>query len=95
MEEMNNIYEAEVNEVNDLVPIEVEEEETGMSTGLAMAIGGLVTAGLIIVGKKAVDGGKKLWAKHKERKAQKESESAGENVIEAEAAPVEEEVPEA
>ena len=95
MEEMNNIYEAEVNEVNELIPIELEEdEETGISTGLAMAIGGLVTAGIIIVGKKAVDGGKQLWAKHKERKAQKESESAGENaVIDAECEPVKEEVP--
>ena len=90
MEEMNNIYEAEVNEVTDLVPIEVEEE-AGMSTGMAMAIGGLITAGLIVVGKKAVDGGKKLWAKHKAKKA---IESADENVIDAEFEACEEAVPE-
>ncbi len=94
MEEMNNIYEAEVNEVTDLVPIEAEAEEAGMSTGMAMAIGGLVTAGLIFVGKKAVTGGKKLWAKRKAKKA--EQAAAKEDVIDAEFEPVEEEaVPEA
>ena len=94
MEEMNNIYEAEVNEVTDLVPIEAEAEEAGMSTGMAMAIGGLVTAGLIFVGKKAVTGGKKLLAKRKAKKA--EQAAAKEDVIDAEFEPVEEEaVPEA
>lgn len=87
MEEMNNIYEAEVIENEELIPIEAEE--AGMSTGMAMAIGGLVTAGLIFVGKKAVDGGKKLWAKHKEKKA---AEAAEEAVCEE--APAEEPVPE-
>lgn len=74
MEEMNNIYEAEVIENEELIPIEAEE--AGMSTGMAMAIGGLVTAGLIVIGKKAVDGGKKLWAKHKEKKAAEAAEEA-------------------
>ena len=93
MEEMNNIYEAEVIEGTDLIPIEAEEE-AGMSTGMAMAIGGLVTAGLIFVGKKAVTGGKKLLAKRKAKKA--EQAAAKEDVIEAEFEPVEEEtVPEA
>ena len=69
MEEMNNIYEAEVNEVTDLVPIEAETEEAGMSTGMAMAIAALGTAGLIFIGKKAVEGGKKLWSKHQDKKA--------------------------
>lgn len=88
MEEMNNIYEAEVNEVYDLVPIETEEaeEEAGMSTGMAMAVGGLITAGLIIVGKKAVEGGKKLIAKHKAKKAEaaaaKEAEAVPEEPVE-------------
>lgn len=83
MEEMNNIYEAEVIENEELIPIEAEE--AGMSTGMAMAIGGLVTAGLIFVGKKAVDGGKKLWAKHKEKKA---ADAAMENACDDE--PIEE-----
>lgn len=73
MEEMNNIYEAEVIENEELIPIEAEE--AGMSTGMAMAIGGLVTAGLIVIGKKAVEGGKKLWAKHKEKKAAEAAEA--------------------
>lgn len=89
MEEMNNIYEAEINEVNDLVPIEAEEE-AGMSTGMAMAIGGLITAGIIVIGKKAVTGGKKLIAKHKAKKAEKAAE---ENIIDAECEACEE-VPE-
>ncbi len=90
MEEMNNIYEAEVNEVNDLVPIEAEEE-AGMSTGMAMAIGGLVTAGLIVIGKKAVDGGKALWAKHKAKKAEEAATKEAEQAAEK---PAEEAVPE-
>ena len=83
MEEMNNIYEAEVNEVNDLVPIEAEAEEAGMSTGMAMAIAALGTAGLIFIGKKAVEGGKALLAKRKAKKA----EQAAEAVVEAEVVP--------
>lgn len=86
MEEMNNIYEAEVIEETELIPIEAEEE-AGMSTGMAMAIGGLVTAGLIFVGKKAVAGGKKLIAK---RKAKKAEEAAEEEAGATPEAPVEE-----
>lgn len=88
MEEMNNIYEAEVIEETELIPIEAEEE-AGMSTGMAMAIGGLVTAGLIFVGKKAVTGGKKLIAKHKAKKAETAAAKEAEEVPEA---PVEEAV---
>lgn len=87
MEEMNNIYEAEVIENEELIPIEAEE--AGMSTGMAMAIGGLVTAGLIVIGKKAVEGGKKLWAKRKEKKASEAAEEAT-----CDEAPAEEPVPE-
>ena len=90
MEEMNNIYEAEVIEETELIPIEAEEE-AGMSTGMAMAIGGLVTAGLIFVGKKAVAGGKKLIAKHKAKKAEA---AAAQEAEEAPEEPVEEVVPE-
>ena len=90
MEEMNNIYEAEVIEGTDLIPIEAEEE-AGMSTGMAMAIGGLVTAGLIFVGKKAVTGGKKLLAKRKAKKAEEAATVEAEVVTEA---PAEEPVPE-
>lgn len=90
MEEMNNIYEAEVIEETELVPIEAEEE-AGMSTGMAMAIGGLITAGIIVIGKKAVAGGKKLIAKHKAKKAEAAAAQEAENEPEA---PVEEAVPE-
>ena len=63
------IYEEETHEVEDLIPIEVDDE-AGMSTGAAFAIGALVTAGAIFIGKKAVEGGKKLWSKHQEKKAE-------------------------
>ena len=89
MEEMNNIYEVEVNEVDELVPMEVEVDEAGMSTGLAMAIGGLATAGLIFVGKKAVAGGKQLYAKYKAKKASEQTEE-GEDIIDADFEAVEE-----
>ena len=91
MEEMNNIYEAEVIEGTELIPIEAEDE-AGMSTGMAMAIGGLVTAGLIFVGKKAVTGGKALLAKRKAKKAEKEATKEAEEPVEAPAQ--EEPVPE-
>lgn len=97
MEEMNNIYEAEVNEVYDLVPIETEEaeEKAGMSTGLAIAIGTLGGIALVKLGEKVIDGGKKLIAKRKAKKA----EAAAAAAKEAESAPadapaVEEPVPE-
>lgn len=89
MEEMNNIYEAEVIESDELVPMEVEEDDAGMSTGLAMAIGGILTAGLIVVGKKAVTGGKQLYAKYKANKAA-EPTKEGEGATEADSKPVEE-----
>lgn len=63
------IDEEENTEVFDLVPIEVEEE-AGMSTGAAIAVGALATAGLIFIGKKVVEGGKKLWKKHQDKKAE-------------------------
>ena len=90
MEEMNNIYEAEVIEGTDLIPIEAEEE-AGMSTGMAMAIAALGTAGLIFIGKKAVEGGKKLLAKRKAKKAEEAATVEAEVVTEA---PAEEPVPE-
>lgn len=43
---------------------EVMEEKSGMSTGLAMVLGGLITAGAIAGGKKL----KSLWDKHKAKK---------------------------
>lgn len=91
MENMDNIYEAEVIEETELIPIEAEEE-AGMSTGMAMAIGSLATAALIVIGKKAVEGGKKLIAKRKEKKA--EAEAAKEAEQPAEAPVAEEAVPE-
>lgn len=91
MEEMNNIYEAEVIEETELIPFEAEEE-AGMSTGVAMAIGGLATAALIVIGKKAVEGGKKLLAKRKEKKAEAEATKEAEQPVEAPAQ--EEAVPE-
>ena len=90
MEEMNNIYEAEVIEGTDPIPIEAEEE-AGMSTGMAMAIAALGTAGLIFIGKKAVEGGKKLLAKRKAKKAEEAATVEAEEAIEA---PAEEPVPE-
>ena len=94
MEEMNNIYEAEVNEVNDLVPIEAEAEEAGMSTGTAMAIAALGTAGLIFIGKKVVEGGKALIAKRKAKKAEQAAAAAVEAEVVPEAPAQEEPVPE-
>ena len=94
MEEMNNIYEAEVNEVYDLVPVEAETKEAGMSTGVAMAIAAIGTAGLIFIGKKAVEGGKKLLAKRKEKKAEAAAAAALEAEVPAEAPVAEEPVPE-
>lgn len=63
------IYEAEVIEETDLIPFEAEDEEAGMSNGAAFALGALATAGIIFIGKKAVEGGKKLWSKHQDKKA--------------------------
>lgn len=91
MEEMNNIYEAEVIEGTELIPIEAEDE-AGMSTGMAMAIAAIGTAGLIFIGKKAVEGGKALLAKRKAKKAEKEATKEAEAPVEAPAQ--EEPVPE-
>lgn len=56
---MNYENEAMENEV-----YEVESEETGISTGLAMLIGaGITAAGVAVVGL-----GKKLWADYKAKK---------------------------
>ena len=56
-------YENEVME-NEMDVYEVESEESGISTGLAMLIGaGITAAGVAVVGL-----GKKLWAKHKAKK---------------------------
>lgn len=56
-------YENEVME-NEVDIYEMESEESGISTGLAMLIGaGITAAGVAVVGL-----GKKLWAKHKAKK---------------------------
>jgi hypothetical protein len=56
-------YENEVNE-NEVDIYEMEPENPGISTGLAMLIG----AGITAVGVAAVGLGKKLWANHKAKK---------------------------
>ena len=54
MEEMN-VYEEQVNETEELVPVEADiEEEAGISTGAVIAITSLATAGAIWLGKKVV-----------------------------------------
>lgn len=60
-------------EVNELVPVEeAAAESSGMSTGLAMAIGGILTAGAIAGGKKL----KKVWDNHKAKKELKLAKKA-------------------
>ena len=54
-----------VEEETDNEPEVIEEESSGMSTGLAMLIGGGIALGAVALGKKL----KKVWDK---RKAQKE-----------------------
>lgn len=60
----------EPNEVmeNEVVVVENEEavEHSGMSTGMAMVVGGLITTAVIAGVKKA----KKLWANHKAKQEQ-------------------------
>lgn len=56
-------YEDEVME-NEVDIYEMESEESGIGTGLAMLIG----AGITAAGVAAVGLGKKLWAKHKAKK---------------------------
>lgn len=69
MEEKNNemIELAEVNEP----AVEVEVEETGMSTGLAMLIGSGLTIGVIAAVKK----GREVWLRHKAKKETIEAEA--------------------
>lgn len=56
-------YENEVME-NEVDIYEMESEESGIGTGLAMLIGaGITAAGVAVVGL-----GKKLWANHKAKK---------------------------
>ena len=73
MENENMVYEAEV---MDLVPVEEETQESNasLSTGVAMLIGGALTAG-VMFGVKQV---KKAVAKHKAKKAEKKAEVAEE-----------------
>ena len=49
----------------EVIEMEPETEEKGLSTGVAMAIGALLTAGTMA----GIKGAKKLWAKHKAKKA--------------------------
>ena len=65
MEEKNNemIELVETNE--DPITTEVEVEESGMGTGLAMLIG----SGLTLAVLAGVRKGKELWSKHKAKKA--------------------------
>lgn len=85
MEEMN-VYEEQVNETEELIPVEAEiEEEAGMSNAVAFALGGLATAGAIWVVKKVTGWAKKRKAKKAaeaddyEEIPEEEDESASEN----------------
>jgi hypothetical protein len=84
------IYEGEVIEVEnqDMIPAEVDDaEDAGISTGAAMLIGAVITAGAIWVGGKV----KKLIATHKAKKAAAEAAEEEEfEEVEPEAEPVEE-----
>lgn len=64
MDEIMN-YEEE-NMTNEIACVETEAEGSGISTGVAMAIG----AGLVVATTAIVKGVKKLWAKHKAKKAE-------------------------
>ena len=70
MEEKNNEM-IELTEVNGEPTVEVEVEEHGMSTGLAMLIGSGLTIGVIAAVKK----GREAWARHKAKKAQIEDDA--------------------
>lgn len=67
MDEITNYEEEEVMEPEETT--EVESEETGMSTGVAMLIG----AGLTVAAAAAVKLGKKLVAKFRAKKALKDT----------------------
>lgn len=58
----------EMIETTEMEDMENEEEKSGMSTGKAMLLGGLITAGAIVVGKWAKKTVKKLKAKKDESK---------------------------
>lgn len=64
MEEKNNEM-VELVEVNETPETEVEVEETGMGTGMAMLIG----SGLTLAVMAGVKKGRELWAKHKAKKS--------------------------
>lgn len=65
MEEMNYIEEIEIEETNeDMYPVEVETEKTGIGAGVVALIG----AGAVAAGAAAIHWGKKAWAKHKAKK---------------------------
>lgn len=70
MENENMVYEAEV---MDLVPVEEETQESNasLSTGVAMLIGGALTAGVMFGVKKV----KKVIANRKAKKAEKNAEA--------------------
>ena len=60
---------------DEFVDVDVVDGDTGMSTGVAMAIG----AGLAVAVGAAIKLGKKLWAKHKAKKELRQPKE-GENV---------------
>lgn len=70
MEEKNNEM-VELVEVNEEPAVEVEVEESGMSTGMAMLLGSGLTLAIIAGVKK----GREAWARHKARKAEIESDA--------------------
>ena len=84
------IYEADSNEVYDLIPVETDEaEEAGMSPGLVFALGALGGALILKLGEKAYEGGKKLITKCKAKKAEA---AAAKEAVEEPEAPAEEAV---
>lgn len=70
MEEKNNEM-VELVEVNETPETEVEVEETGMGTGMAMLIGSGLTLAVIA----GVRKGRELWAKHKAKKSAIEADA--------------------
>lgn len=70
MEEKNNEM-VELTTVDENPAVEVEVEETGMSTGLAMLIGSGLTLGVLAAVKK----GREVWRRHKAQKATIEADA--------------------
>ncbi len=65
MEEMNYIEEIETVETNeDMDPVEVETEESGIGAGMVA----LIATGAVAACAAAVHWGKKAWDKHKAKK---------------------------